>query len=148
MENDNKDKNTWIEDVAADGVTDVMATYRAYDAEFARTIEHGLLRKIDRRILPLVLLIYLFNYLDRNSITQARVYGLQEDTHLKGAEYQTVISIFSVGYILMQIPSTMLMTKFRPSVYLVCIRAHAVKYIICRTTKKITATMHDSLGLG
>ncbi|GAQ47408.1 hypothetical protein AtubIFM55763_009997 [Aspergillus tubingensis] len=117
MENDNKDKNTWIEDVAADGVTDVMATYRAYDAEFARTIEHGLLRKIDRRILPLVLLIYLFNYLDRNSITQARVYGLQEDTHLKGAEYQTVISIFSVGYILMQIPSTMLMTKFRPSVY-------------------------------
>ncbi|GLA15443.1 hypothetical protein AnigIFM63309_002267 [Aspergillus niger] len=76
MDNDDKNKNAWIEDVAANEV--------------------GLRRKIDRRILPLVLLIYLFNYLDRNSITQARVYGLQEDTHLKGAEYQTVISIFSV----------------------------------------------------
>ncbi|GKZ31067.1 hypothetical protein AbraIFM66950_011126 [Aspergillus brasiliensis] len=117
MEPDDKPKNDWIEDAAAD-VSDVMATYRAYDAEFARKAEIGLLRKIDRRILPLVLLIYLFNYLDRNSITQARVYGLQEDTHLKGAEYQTVISIFSVGYILMQVPSTMLMTKLRPSIYL------------------------------
>ncbi|RAH68083.1 MFS general substrate transporter [Aspergillus aculeatinus CBS 121060] len=102
----------------SDGGSGVMATYRGYDPEFARKTEGELLKKIDRRILPLVVLIYLFNYLDRNSITQARVYGLQEDTHLKGAEYQTVISIFSVGYILMQVPSTMLMTKLRPSIYL------------------------------
>ncbi|RAK80801.1 MFS general substrate transporter [Aspergillus fijiensis CBS 313.89] len=109
----------WLSEEAwPDGGSGVMATYRGYDPEFARKTEGELLKKIDRRILPLVLLIYLFNYLDRNSITQARVYGLQEDTHLEGAEYQTVISIFSVGYILMQVPSTMLMTKLRPSIYL------------------------------
>lgn len=30
---------------------------------------------------------YGWNYLDRNSITQARLYGLQEDTHVEGAVY-------------------------------------------------------------
>ncbi|KAL4888034.1 MFS general substrate transporter [Aspergillus ambiguus] len=118
LEHDIKPENAWVEECVTGGESGVMTTYRAYDPEFARKTEGDLLKKIDRRILPLVLLIYLFNYLDRNSITQARVYGLEEDTGLKGAEYQTVISIFSVGYILMQVPSTMIMTKLRPSIYL------------------------------
>lgn len=40
-------------------------------------------------------------------------------THLDGAVYQTAISIFSAGYIAMQLPSAMLMTKLRPSRFLV-----------------------------
>ncbi|PYH78625.1 MFS general substrate transporter [Aspergillus uvarum CBS 121591] len=118
VEHEAKPENVWVEDCAADGGSGVMATYRGYTSEFARKTKGALLKKIDRRILPLVLLIYLFNYLDRNSTTQARVYELQENNYLKGAEYQTAISIFSVGYILMQFPSTMLMTKIRPSIYL------------------------------
>ncbi|KAI2997176.1 Flavofamily protein [Aspergillus niger] len=149
MDNGDKHKNAWIEDVAANGISDVMATYRAYDREFARKTEVGLRRKIDRRILPLVLLIYLFNYLDRNSITQARVYGLEEDTHLKGAEYQTVISIFSVGYILMQIPSTMLMTKLRPSVYLpMCMIVWALISGCTAATSNVGSIMAVRLLLG
>jgi hypothetical protein len=76
----------------------------------------------------LVVVIYLFNYLDRNSITQARLYGLQKDTHVNGAVYQTAISIFSAGYIAMQLPSAMLMTKLRPSIYLVSLRVASVSY--------------------
>lgn len=112
-------ENTWIENSHEQNVSNVMTVYRSYDEDFVKKTEAELLKKIDRRILPLILLIYLFNYLDRNSITQARLYGLQKDTHLEGAQYQTVISIFSAGYILMQIPSTMLLTKLRPSIYLV-----------------------------
>lgn len=97
----------------------VMEVYRSYTPEFSRETEKHLVRKIDRRLLPLVVIIYLFNYLDRNSITQARLYGLQEDTHVNGAVYQTAIAIFSAGYIAMQLPATMLMTKLRPSLYLV-----------------------------
>jgi hypothetical protein len=97
----------------------VVETYRSYSPEYSRKTERQLLRKIDTRLLPLVVVIYLFNYLDRNSITQARLYGLQKDTHVTGAVYQTAISIFSAGYIVMQLPSTILMTKFRPSIFLV-----------------------------
>ena len=113
------DQDTWVEDTTLADPADVVATYRSYDPEFRTKTERQLLRKINSRILPLIVLIYLFNYLDRNSITQARLYGLQEDTGLEGAEYQTAISIFSAGYILMQLPATIMMTKFRPSIYLV-----------------------------
>lgn len=97
----------------------VIERYRSYAPEFSKETEKQLVRKIDRRLLPLVVIIYLFNYLDRNSITQARLYGLQEDTHVTGALYQTAISTFSAGYIAMQLPATILMTKLRPSLYLV-----------------------------
>lgn len=97
----------------------VMNTYRSYTPEFSKETEGKLVRKIDLRILPLIVIIYLFNYLDRNSITQARLYGLQEDTHVKGATYQTAISIFSAGYIAMQLPSTLVMTKVQPHIFLV-----------------------------
>lgn len=86
--------------------SNVIETYRSYSPEYSQSIEKALLRKIDTRLLPLVVIIYLFNYLDRNSITQARLYGLQKDTHVNGAVYQTAISIFSAGYIAMQLPST------------------------------------------
>ncbi|KAJ5948067.1 hypothetical protein N7466_001082 [Penicillium verhagenii] len=120
-------KDSWIEDAQAVDASDIVAIYRSYDPEFRATTERQLLRKIDTRILPLIVLIYLFNYLDRNSITQARLYGLEEDTGLQGAEYQTAISIFSAGYILMQLPATVMMTKFRPSIYLpTCIIMWAV----------------------
>lgn len=113
-------QQSWNENISGSGKTDaIIDTYRSYTPEFSKETEARLVKRIDRRILPLVVIIYLFNYLDRNSITQARLYGLQKDTHVKGAEYQTAISIFSAGYIAMQLPSTILMTKVRPSRLLV-----------------------------
>jgi sugar phosphate permease len=114
-------KEAWVEDSdSPNASSNVMAVFHSYDGEFVKTTEAQLRRKIDRRILPLIVTIYLFNYLDRNSITQARLYCLQEDTGVHGAQYQTAISIFSAGYIVMQLPAAMLMTKLRPSLYLVC----------------------------
>lgn len=104
----------------------VVEIYNTYTPEYAAEIERRLVRKIDLRILPLLVLIYIFNFLDRNSITQARLYGLQEDTNVHGAVYQTAISIFSAGYIIMQLPATLLMTKLRPSIYLVSCLALSV----------------------
>ncbi|KAJ5682508.1 hypothetical protein N7462_005673 [Penicillium macrosclerotiorum] len=133
--------DVWVEDSEGGISSDVMAVYMSYDPEFRSTIERQLRRKIDSRILPLIVVIYLFNYLDRNSITQARLYGLQEDTGIKGAQYQTAISIFSAGYILMQLPSTILMTKLRPSIYLpTCI-------IIWAIVSGCTSAVHNVPGL-
>ncbi|KAF2176139.1 MFS general substrate transporter [Zopfia rhizophila CBS 207.26] len=95
-----------------------MITYRSYSPELTARLERKLVRKIDKRIMPLVVTIYIFSYLDRNSITQARLYGLERDTHTTGSIYNTAIAIFSAGYVAMQLPSTVLMTKLRPSIYL------------------------------
>lgn len=76
-------------------------------------------RKIDMRMLPMLTLIYILNYLDRNNIASARLGGIEEDLRLKGTEYQTCISILFVGYILMQVPSNMLFNKLaRPTIFI------------------------------
>ena len=84
-----------------------------------KQMERRLVRKIDLRLLPIVVLLYVLNYLDRNSITTARDNGLVRDLKLKDQEYQTALSILFVGYIAFQIPSNMMMTKLgRPSLYI------------------------------
>lgn len=107
-----------VQDTAPEKLT-VAQIYDSYTPEFAAETERKLLRKVDLRLLPLVVTMYIFNYLDRNSITQARLYGLQKDLNIKGATYNTAISIFSAGYIIMQLPSTLMMAKLRPSIFLV-----------------------------
>ena len=40
-----------------------------------------------------------------SSFSAARLKGFEADLHLKGQQFSTLLSIFYVGYILMQIPS-------------------------------------------
>ncbi|EUC29848.1 hypothetical protein COCCADRAFT_8025 [Bipolaris zeicola 26-R-13] len=81
--------------------------------------EKRLRRKIDTRLMPMAILMYIMNYLDRNNIAAVRLAGLQEELNLSSVEYQTIISILFVGYILMQVPSNLFLNKFgKPALYL------------------------------
>ncbi|KAF2647861.1 permease of the major facilitator superfamily [Lophiostoma macrostomum CBS 122681] len=82
-------------------------------------IERKLRKVIDWRIMPLVILVYLMNYIDRNNYAAAKLQGLVEDLHLVGDQYQVGLSILFVGYVLMQVPSNLLLNYAgRPSWYL------------------------------
>ncbi|KAL8988519.1 MAG: hypothetical protein Q9169_008541, partial [Polycauliona sp. 2 TL-2023] len=82
-------------------------------------LEQILVKKIDLRLLPMLILMYLMNYLDRNNIAAARLAGLEEELQLTGTQYLTCVSILFVGYILMQVPSNLFMNKIgKPSLYL------------------------------
>ncbi|KAJ5357594.1 hypothetical protein N7541_004752 [Penicillium brevicompactum] len=86
--------------------------------------ERSLVRKLDMTLMPMVFILYLLNYLDRNNIAQAKLDTIEEDLGLEGNEYNIAISILSIGYVLMQVPSNMLLTRVRPSIYIplwVCI---------------------------
>ncbi|KFY61227.1 hypothetical protein V496_05121 [Pseudogymnoascus sp. VKM F-4515 (FW-2607)] len=88
------------------------------DPEHRARVEKTLKRKLDSRC-ALFVLIYIMNYLDRNNIAAARLKGLQDDLKLDNNEYATCLSILYVGYILMQVPSNMVMNKIqRPSLYI------------------------------
>ncbi|KAL4784994.1 major facilitator superfamily domain-containing protein [Aspergillus varians] len=81
--------------------------------------EQKLRRRIDSIIMPLVILVYLMNYIDRNNYAAAKLQGLPEDLNLNAQQYQTGLSILFVGYILMQVPSNLLLNYMgRPSLYL------------------------------
>ncbi|KAL4915522.1 major facilitator superfamily domain-containing protein [Aspergillus aurantiobrunneus] len=82
-------------------------------------VEKALIRKIDIRLLPVIIIMYILNYLDRNNIAAARLAGLEKDLGLEGVQYQTCVSILFVGYLLMQIPSNLMLNKFgKPAIYL------------------------------
>jgi hypothetical protein len=71
------------------------------------------LRKIDNRLVPILIVIYLLQYLDKNGINYASVYGLQKGTHLQGQDYSWLGSIFYFGYLLGQPPSGYLLQRLR-----------------------------------
>lgn len=61
---------------------------RHMSQEELNNLEKGLLRKVDRRLLPMMIIIYIMNYLDRNAIGAARLAGLEEDLNLGPNEFQ------------------------------------------------------------
>lgn len=93
------------------------------DTEFGGTeermkLEKKLVRKIDARM-SIMVIIYILNSIDRNNAAAARLRGFEGDLGLKDQEFPTILSIFYVGYILMQVPSNMFLNYIgKPSLYL------------------------------
>lgn len=62
-----------------------------------RRREKRLVRKLDLTLLPMVWVLYMFNYLDRNAIAQAKLNNIESDLGLVGDQFNTAISILNVG---------------------------------------------------
>ena len=63
--------------------------------------------------------LYLISQLDRANIGNAKIEGLDKDLGLSGVQYNICNSIFFIPYVLLEVPSNVLLKKFsRPSVYL------------------------------
>ncbi|KAK2754159.1 major facilitator superfamily transporter [Colletotrichum kahawae] len=85
-----------------------------------KATERSLVRKLDMSLLPVVWTLYMFNFLDRNNLAQAKLNGFEKHLGLVGNQFNTAVSIFNVGYMLAQLPSNMLITRVRPSIYIPC----------------------------
>ncbi|KAK4452421.1 putative tartrate transporter [Podospora aff. communis PSN243] len=105
-------------------------------------MEKKLKRKIDWRLLPAVIIMYIMNYIDRNNIAAAKLAGIERDLKLTPVEFQTSISILFVGYLLMQIPSNLLLNKLgKPALYL------PTTMIIWGVISAVTAVCTNAAGL-
>lgn len=60
------------------------------------------LRKIDMRILPIILFVYCLQSLDKTSLSYASVFGLVDDTGLVGAEYSWLGSVVYLAQLVFQ----------------------------------------------
>lgn len=54
--------------------------------------------KLDAMIMPCMVIMYVFNYLDRQNIAAAKLAGIEDDLNISDVEYQTCVSILFVGY--------------------------------------------------
>ncbi|ETN37097.1 uncharacterized protein HMPREF1541_08087 [Cyphellophora europaea CBS 101466] len=69
--------------------------------------ESRLRMKIDLMIIPTVTIIYLMCFVDRANIGNARLAGLEPDLGMSGYDYNVVLSVFYVSYIVLELPSNM-----------------------------------------
>lgn len=86
---------------------------RESDAE-----DRKLLRKVDLHLLPILTLLYLLSFLDRANIGNAKLDGLTTDIGVAGANYNTALALYFVGYVLWEVPANIVLKKFNPKVWL------------------------------
>lgn len=78
-----------------------------------------LVRKMDLVILPIIGILYILNYIDRQNLGAAKLQGIMTDLHMTTQQFATAISILFVGYLPFQIPSNLIITKIsRPGLYI------------------------------
>lgn len=84
--------------------------------EHLPTFEHerALALKFDVRILPMIALMYLFNALDKGNLGNAKTDGMDKDLNFKGNQYNTMLSIFYVPYVVFAPPIGMLGKRYGP----------------------------------
>ncbi|KAL2057966.1 hypothetical protein ABVK25_001583 [Lepraria finkii] len=70
-------------------------------------IERRVIRKLDFRVVPLVTALYVLAFLDRSNIGNARIAGMTKDLKLVGNDYQWLLTIFYIAYIIFEWQSLM-----------------------------------------
>ncbi|KAI1266542.1 MFS general substrate transporter [Xylariaceae sp. FL1019] len=112
------------ENTSHDGA-DVVATkpkktWRSYlwDTFDKSPEERKFLFKLDAAVLSLASLGYFIKYIDQININSAFVSGMKEDLNLNGNQLNYMIASWTVGYVIGEIPSNIILTKVRPSIWI------------------------------
>jgi MFS family permease len=104
-----------------DANTKVEAGRDAHATAFLENaaLDRSLNRKFDIHILPFLFGIWLFSFIDRSNIGNARIAGLATDLGIaKGTSFNVALLVFYIPYILVDVPSNLLVKKFRAGIYL------------------------------
>ncbi|KAM5351066.1 hypothetical protein ACJ41O_003789 [Fusarium nematophilum] len=114
--------------MSADSVTKVENCDQASQIENAKLVpsefiydrqaERRLRTKTDLMILPTICLIYLFCFIDRANIGNARIAGMDKDLGMVGFDYNACLSMFYVSYIVFEIPSNIVCKLMGPGWFL------------------------------
>ncbi|KAJ6034069.1 hypothetical protein N7460_000017 [Penicillium canescens] len=85
---------------------------------FSLEEERALIRKIDLTLLPTIWIMYLLSYMDRTNIGNAKISGMETDLNLTSNQYSTALVVFFVGYVVFEVPSNLVLSRSRPSIFL------------------------------
>lgn len=107
-----------------DSTSKTRRSFRSFiwdtDTHLKSPEEQRLLLKLDAAILSCACLGFFMKYLDQGNMANAYVSGMQEDLNMYGNEYTYAGSVYTIAYAVMQIPSTLIIQKVPPSLWLAC----------------------------
>ncbi|RZK95449.1 MAG: MFS transporter, partial [Methylobacterium sp.] len=72
--------------------------------------EAGIVRKVAWRLMPLIMVCYLFAFFDRINISFAK-FQLQSDLGFSNVAYGLGASMFVVGYVIFEVPSNLFLYR-------------------------------------
>ncbi|KAF7376363.1 MFS general substrate transporter [Mycena sanguinolenta] len=101
----------------------------------------AVLSKIDRWILPVILMVYFLQQLDKSSLSYTSIFGIVTDTGLVGTQYSWLSSIVYVAQLIWQPMSSYFLVKLPLSKYLFF---HVLMWGVVVAS---TAAAHDFKGL-
>ena len=96
-------------------------------------------RKITRRLIPFLFLCYVFAFLDRVNVGIAQL-DMKHDVGFSDLTYSIGAGIFFLGYVLMEVPSNLLLTKI--GVKRTFSRIMVLWGILAAATAFVTLPMH------
>ncbi|KAJ5161810.1 hypothetical protein N7492_007202 [Penicillium capsulatum] len=109
-------------DVALGEVRDIGANlYLEADQLSTEVLERDgkqVLRILDWRIMPILYITYVIQFLDKLSLNYASAYSLIPDLGLEGQRYSWVAAIFNFGYLFWAIPANLLIQKLPVAKYM------------------------------
>ncbi|KAJ5627635.1 hypothetical protein N7490_009863 [Penicillium lividum] len=78
------------------------------------------LKLLDWRLMPILYVTYVIQFLDKLSLNYASAYTLKSDLGLEGQRYSWVAAIFNFGYLFWAIPSNLLLQRLPVAKYMGC----------------------------
>ncbi|KAI0072472.1 MFS general substrate transporter [Panus rudis PR-1116 ss-1] len=103
--------------------------------------DRAVLRKIDLWLMPVIVMVYFLQQLDKSSLSYTSVFGIAQDTHLVGSQYSWLGSIVYVAQLVWQPVSSYLILKLPVAKYLF------VNVLLWGVVVACTAAAHDFSGL-
>ncbi|KAJ6438791.1 ethylene receptor [Purpureocillium lavendulum] len=83
--------------------------------------DRRILRKIDRHLLPMMIVTYTLNFMDKNALSYSASFGLTDDNHLHGNQYSWASgSVFYLAYMVSQPVVARLIVRFPVGRFVAC----------------------------
>ncbi|KAF6820618.1 allantoate permease [Colletotrichum plurivorum] len=88
-----------------------LAEHGGGDTAFTNEEEKAVLRRINFRILPLLLGAYFFQQLDKSSLSYVSIFGITEDANLVGRQYSWLGSVLYIAQLVWQPAAAWILVK-------------------------------------
>ncbi len=86
-------------------------------ATFSSSIETGIIRKVQTRLIPFLFLLYVIAMIDRTNIGFAAL-TMNKELGISGQQYGIVAGIFFIGYFLFEVPSNLMLHKIGARIWI------------------------------
>jgi MFS family permease len=86
--------------------------------EFSPEEQKKIIRRVDRRLVVTLGVLYCCSLMDRTNLGAANIAGMAKGLNLIGDRYNLIVLVFFIPYVLFQPPATVILRKIGPRIFL------------------------------